>query len=489
MGNIKISYLVLLSVLLGCDKYGELVIDPNRPTEVHPSLLLTNIESGAFSQVSTGAGFACRYIVFTDGYSTSQAYGWQRAGFDGYSSLLQVHKMMEEAERMGLDNYRALGKFFRAYFLTQMTLTFGDIPYSHAMQGDAGVFKPAYDPQLEVYQGILKELTEANEMLGSDGGEINGDIIYDGDILKWKKLVNSFKLRVLISLSAKEGNSALQVVNRFREIIDDPATYPVFTGLEDQGQLVFLDRDENRYPLFNDKFSQTATYMEQTFVNLLKARRDPRLFLFAVPEKKAVDIGQPGYEKSFSSYGGLDAGAYVNDNVQLLTEQGIGSPLHPRYYSDAVNEPGIAVGYPELQFNLAEAVVRGWIDGDASAYYYNGIRASMEFYGVDQEKIAGYLNERLVVYNPDQDIEQINTQKYLAYFMNSGWEPFYNQRRTGIPEFAVGPATQNGGQVPRRWMYPQAELDNNFENVAEAVNRQFEGNDNINGMMWLLIPE
>jgi hypothetical protein len=38
-------------------------------------------------------------------------------------------------------------------------------------------------------------------------------------------------------------------------------------------------------------------------------------------------------------------------------------------------------------------------------------------------------------------------------------------------------------------MYPQSELDNNFENVAEAINRQYDGNDNINGVMWLLKPE
>lgn len=487
----KIRYIIVLMLfaVVGCEQYETLVKDPNRPTEVHPSLLLTNIEASAFSQVSTGAGFACRYIVFTDGYSTNQSYGWQRAGFGGYSSLLQVKKMMEEAEKTGLVNYLALGRFFRAFYLTQMTLTFGDIPYSESMKGDDGEFTPAYDPQEEVYFGILQELTEANEMLSSDGGEIGGDVIYDGDILKWKKLINTFKLRVLLSLSAKEGNSTLDIAGQFREIVEDPATTPIFTSLEEQGQLVFFDRDENRYPLFNDKSTQTATYMERTFVDLLRARRDPRLFTFALPEKRAVDVGQPGYEKSFSSYGGLDAGSYVNDNVQLLTEEGIGSPLHPRYYFDPVNEPSIAVGYPELQFNLAEAAVRGWIDADASVHYYNGIRASLEFYGIEPLKINNYLNERLVAYNEDQAMELINTQKYLAFYMNSGWESFYNQRRTGIPQFAVGPATQNGGLVPKRWMYPQDELDNNFENVAEAVNRQFNGNDNINGNMWMLLPE
>jgi len=487
----KIKYMILAALLasVGCDKYETLTNDPNKPTEVHPSLLLTNIQAGAFSQVSTGAGYACRYIVFTDGYSTNQAYGWQRAGFGGYNSLLQVKKMIEEAERFELANYIAIGKYFRAYFMTQLTQTFGDIPFSEAMLGDEGVFTPVYDTQEEVYLGILQELSEANAMLSEEGGEIEGDIIFDGNVLNWKRLINSFKLRVLLSLSAKEDNAALNVADQFNEIYSDPETYPIFTGLENQGQLVFLDRDENRYPLFNNKSAQTATYMEKTFVDLLKARRDPRLFTFAEPEKRAVDVGQPGYETSYSSYGGLNAGDYVADNVQKLTEEGIGSPLDPRYYFDPVNEPSIAVGYPELQFNLAEAALRGWIEAEPSEFYYKGIRASMEFYGIDPDKISSYLNERLVVYDESNAMEQINTQKYLAFYMNSGWEPFYNQRRTGIPEFVVGPATQNGGQIPKRWMYPQSELDNNFNNVADAINRQYDGNDNINGVMWLLKPE
>jgi len=487
----KLKFLIVPFVItfFGCEDFDTLTKDPNRPTEVHPSLLLTNIEVTAFNEVSVGAAYACRYYVFTDGYSTSQTYGWQRAGFGGYSSLLQVYKMMEEAAKNNLENYIALGKFFRAYHLTQMTLTFGDIPYSEAMRGDEGIFKPKYDTQEEVYAAILQELTEADQMLDQSKGAIEGDIIYNGDILKWKKLVNSFKLRVLMSLSAKEGNTDLNVAERFREIYENPETYPVFTSLADQGQLVFVDRDDNRYPLFHDKSSTTATYMERTFVDLLKARRDPRLFRFALPDKRAVEVGQPGYMTSYSSYSGLDAGAYVSDNLALLTDEGKGSPLNTRYHEDPVNEPSIAVGYPELEFNLAEAALRGWIDADVSELYYKGIRASMEFFGIASDRINTYLNGNMVRYDGTKAMEQIIIQKYIACFMNSGWEPFYNQRRTGIPTFAVGPSTQNGGQVPSRWMYPQEELDNNFDHVAEAINRQFDGNDNINGVMWLLIPE
>jgi len=491
MKILKFSLAVMFATIIGsCEDFNSLTKDPNKPTDVHPSLILTDLEANAFNQVSAGAGYACRYFVYTDGYSTDQTYGWQRSNFNGYNDyLLQAYKMNQEAEKRNLKNYQALAKFFRAWQFTQLTLTFGDIPYSEALQGDEGLFKPVYDTQEEVYTGILQELKDANEMLNESNGEITGDIIYEGDILKWKKLINSFKLRVLMSLSAKEGNANLNVAARFREIYEDPDTYPIFASLDEQAQLVFYDRDANRYPFFNDRSIQTAHYMERTFVNLLKLRKDPRLFQFASPERKAVEVGQPGYQTSFSSFGGLDAGAYVNDNVQRLTEKGEGSPLNPRYYSDPVNEPSIAVGYPELQFNLAEAALRGWITADTSELYEKGITASMQFYGIPSAKIDAYLNEALVRFDPSNAFEQINTQKYLSFFLNSGWESFYNQRRTGIPTFVVGPSTQNGGQVPKRWLYPQDELDNNFENVAEAINRQFGGNDDVNGVMWLLKPE
>lgn len=479
-----------LLLFAACDGIDELGQDPNRATEVNPSLLLTGIEVSAFNEISDGAALASRYLVFTDGIADEQYYGWQRSGFGPYADLRQVSKMIEEAERIGNDNYIALGRFFRAYFFHGLTRTFGDIPYSGALAGETGAaYFPAYDRQEDVYAAILEELEEANSLLGDDKGEIGGDIVYGGDLQKWKKLVNSFRLRVLIDLSAKEGNSRLDVKGQFSRIFNDPATYPIFTSLADQAQLEFFDRDGNRYPNYNNRSLQTAYYMEATFTNLLREREDPRLFVFAEPERRAVENGQPGYQLNFGSYGGLDGGAQLTDNVLTASTQGIGSPVDPRYHSDPVGEPSIAVGYPELMFNLAEAAARGWITADANSFYQKGIRASMEFYAVPNARITTYLNHPKVVFDAGKAVEMILTQKYLAFFFNSGWEPFYNQRRTGFPEFVVGPGTLNNGQIPKRWMYPQEELLYNLDNVSAAINRQFSGNDNVNGVMWLLVEE
>lgn len=472
-----------------CESFEDLSVDPNRASEVNPGLLLTNILVEAFNIPSADAALASQYLVFTDGVADEQYYGWQRAGFGGYNSLRQVDKMMQEANRTGNENYVAIGKFFRAWFFHDLTRTFGDVPYSQALKGEEEGFAPAYDSQEAIYAGILQELEEANALLDEAKGPVNGDFIYEGDLQKWKQLINSFRIRVLTDLSWKEGNTAIDPKGQMAKMLADPAQYPLFSSNADHAQLVYVDRDDNRYPHYNNRSLQTAYYLSSTFADLLKAYNDPRLFTYADPERRAVENGQPGFEMIVGAYGGLESGAQLTTNVLAASTEGKGSPVDDHYHSDPEGEPCIALGYPELQFNLAEAAARGWISANAQTHYENGIRASMEFYGIPEARIQAYLAHPQVAFDAGQAIEQINTQKYLSLFMHSGWESFYNHRRTGFPEFRIGDGTQNNGQVPKRWMYPQSELDYNQAQVSEAITRQFGGNDNVNQEMWLLQAE
>jgi hypothetical protein len=486
MKNIKIFCLV--AVLLwanSCKEFEELQIDPNRAIQTHPSLILTNLEVSTFRVIDVGAALASRMMVFTDGASDEQYYSWQRAGFNRYNNLRQSAKMKEEAERLGLENYVPLSTFFNSVHIIEITKVFGDVPYSDAMRATEGVYKPAYDRQEDIYVKVLDDLKAANNALDPDNGEITGDVIYEGDIMKWKKLINSYTLRVLMSLSNKTNNQNLDVINRFREIVQNPEQYPIFVSNDDNGALHFHDLADNRYPYLNNNNFKTAYYMEESFINLLKGMQDPRLFRFADP--KPQGSGLP--EDDFDAYGGLDGSAPLADNTNRLVN-GEGSRVDERYYLDPVNEPSILMGYAEVQFTLAEAAARGWISADAATHYENGVRASFDFYGIAEGEQDAYLQQSSVVYDPAKGVEMIITQKYLNFFLNGGWEAFYNHLRTGFPEFSVdGGGVLNNGQVPKRWMYPQDELQLNTENVQAAIQRQFPEGDNINGEMWLLKTE
>lgn len=477
----KYILLILLPFLaINCSKVEDLQDDPNRATAVGPDLLLTNIETTAFNNVSLNAALATRYLANTDAVNQYQYYNWTRADFDGYDNLKQVKKMVEEAKRTDEQIYQILGTFFNAYFTVELTQVFGDVPYTEAIKATENLYTPVYDKQESIYKSVLDSLQSASLALAQNDESIRGDVVYNGDKTKWQKLINSYTLRVLMSLSAKTDNADLNVIGRFQKIVDNPTDFPLFESNADNGALNFVDIQSNRYPLFNSNDVQTAYYMEKSFVQRLQEFEDPRLF--AMAQKKPSAASAP--DTDFSAYGGLLGSAKLSDNG-AETLAGEASQLNPRYYADPINEPSLLMGNAELQFILAEAAARGWINAEASTFYNAGIEASMQFYGITDA--TGYLENPNVQLQNTTAIAQIMTQKHIALFLNTGWQMFYEQRRTGFPELNVnGGGILNEGRIPKRFMYPQNETINNPENLNSAIESQFPQGDDINAKIWLV---
>lgn len=478
-----ISILLAGLILVSCQSFEDLQLDPNRPVQAEPSLLLTAIEANAFSTISAGAALASRQLIYTNSATDNQYYGWQRSGFGDYDQLRQVLKLKEEAERTNNDSYRALALFFQSYYIIKLSNTFGDVPFSTAVMGQEGNFLPEYDSQESIFTQVLKDLRTANTMLGPESGEILGDIIFGGDQMKWKMLINSFTLRILMSMSIKENDTALNIKGRFAEIYSNPNSFPIMRSNDDNGALRFLDLEGNRYPFFNSNELRTAYYMEKSFVERLKDKNDPRLFVYADQTSNGRDLP----ENDFNAYLGLGGAEPLAENTNEILS-GNGSPIDSRYHSDPENQPSLLMGYPELAFTIAEAAQRGWINADPSAYYEEAIRSSMEFNGLTDSEITAYLDQETVRFDNQRGLTQILEEKHTAFFMNTGWEAFYNQRRTGIPEFSLSNQIINPGGIPKRWMYPQNEVQLNLSNMNDALQRQFNGQDDVNGVMWLLRP-
>lgn len=482
---------LFIAALASCKKLQDFQVNPNNPTIADPSLVLTNLERVAFSTVTTDAALASRQLVYTQSSSNAQYYGWQRGGFS-YADITQTVKMEQEAARVSKQNYRYIGKFFRAYFIVEMTQMFGDIPYSKMMQSisnndftDTAAIRPLYDKQEDIYLGVLNDLKIASDSLSSQQTAIGGDIIYNGNIDSWKKLINSFTLRVLMSLSKKESNTTLNIKQRFNEIVSDPAKYPLFGSNADNGRLPYYNITGNQYPYYNDNSMKTDFYLDSSFVDILQGLKDPRLFVFGAP---TVASGLP--VKNFNAYDGLVGSAPLDYNTN---KRGLGmaSQINTRFSGDPANEPSLLMGYAELQFILAEAVMRGWISGNADDLYKKGIAAALNFsnfkYFYSGADSTSYIDQPALTLQPGNEIKQIITQKYIGMFMNTGWQPFYEQRRTGYPVFeTAGAGILNGGKIPKRWMYPSDEYTNNPTNVQNAVKAQYPDGDDINGTMWLI---
>ena len=483
MKAIKIYIFLLMTVLgiMGCSRVEDFQDDPNRPKSVDAESILPGIEVSAFNTIKAEAALASRQLTYINGVNAQQYYNWQRGSFGVYDNIKQVQKMVEEANKKGGKEYIALARFFKSYYFISLSETFGDIPYSEAI--DINNFFPKYDDQKTIYKSVLSELALANTELSNLNLTIAGDIVYEGNILKWRKLINSYRLRILMDLSKKVDDPDLNVKQVFASIVNNPTQNPIMEISDNSGQLPFYNLVNNRYPFFNSNDLQTAYYMEQSFVDKLKNSKDPRLFMMA--EKKTSTLGTTPNDP-FSYYDGLYGSGDLGQN-STKASNGLASRINQRYFKDPINEPTILMGYSELQFVLAEAVVRGWISGNANTYYLKAINASMSFYKVSPTDVSAYLAQPSINLQPGTEIEQIMNQKHTALFFNTGWRIFYDQRRTGFPKFNTdGPGILNNGKIPKRWMYPASENSTNNANLNSAITKQYPGGDDINETMWLI---
>ena len=522
--------IVLLSLLMvfsmSCEKtFEELEVNPNSPVSVPASLVLQGIEADMYN--NTGRPFSAemrwnQFYLSNYNYYATNEYTWTAAP-DHFMTLKNVVKMEEEAIKLGADAvnpYTAAGKFFRAFFYDQMSKRVGDLPMSESLKGVENL-NPKYDTQKQVYVQILKLLEDSNAefstLIAKGNQTLTGDFYYGGDLKKWQKAVNAFQLRVLVSLSKKEADADLGVKAKFAAIVSNPTKYPLFASNSES--LQFVSNLYNKYPSNPDNFGFDATRqnMSKAYVERLTERKDPRVMVTCEPAGGALKAGK--LASDFSAYAGAEAGEDLSD---MSSKAGInnGSDFAPgvysfqnrkRYYSNYVGENTFILGYSEMCFNIAEGVNRGWATADAEKWYNQGISASMEFYGIKEGsntmtysktgsrdaadartfnidfKMADYVSQANVKYEAGTaGLEKILTQKYLAFFMNSGMEAYFNWRRTGFPKFYQGVGNGNSNRIAVRWQYPLSERTTNATNYKAAIASQFSGKDDINDLVWML---
>lgn len=517
-----IALLAIVFIAQSCKKEG-LDTDPNRATQVTPDLVLNGICNDIFLKPWGSEARFCQYNCCNYNYYGNQEYNWGGATLY-FTTLKNVTKMEEEAIRVGyaqVNPYGALAKFFKAYLYYQMTMLVGDLPLSQAL--NPSIAQPAYDSQKEIFRQVITWLDAANSemasLAASGTASFSGDIYYGNNLSSWRKANNALMLRVLTTLSKKENDADLNIKAKFAAVLADPTKYPLFSGNQDNLQYQY-NSTFNKYPTNPDNFGFDATRynMSATWLNNAAAIKDPRTFFAAEPAGKKIKDGlQP------TDYNAFVGAASSQDLSDMSSKAGIdnGTGILPgeysfynrkRYYSTYTAENTIQIGYPEMCFNIAEAIQRGWVSGSAEDWYVKGIQASHSFFGIQNGPIdvyffkAGgkvtnaadynkytvnfdwntYYNQPAVKYSGS--LNQILLQKYLAFFQNSGWEGYFNFRRTAQPAFSDnGPGTANSGKIPRRFQYPGSERTNNFNNLNKALISQFgAASDDINADMWLL---
>jgi len=521
--------LMLLSVSSCKKSFEDLTKNPNVPLSVPASLLFNGIENNMVDLPDGQDEIWSQYYIYNYNYYGNNTYDFG-SGNDYYATLKNVLLMEGQATTSGgatVNPYEALGKFFRAYFFSKMSLERGDIPMTQALQGLSNL-TPKYDTQKAVMiqslawlESANTDLTQliANPSVGGTGlgATIGGDIFFGGDLTKWQKIVNAYHLRLLLQLSKKvTSDPDMDIATKFAAIVGNPVTYPLLQSSSDNLQYTFVT-PTNFYPQNPDNFGQNGSRQNssQTYIKLLTTFQDPRVYVTAEPARHYVDDLHQS-PTDFASFIGADPGLdlgimYNNAGLQLYSFIN-----RKHYYSTYTGEPSIQIGFSEQEFNIAEGINRGWATGNAETHYTNGIQASLAYYniptttgafvayfyrpGSSDVKVASnydtysinfdfttYYAQPLVKYaGGATGLTQILQQRYLALFRHAGLESYFTYRRTGVPVFTTGPGTDNGQRIALRFKYPSSERTANTTNYNSALASQYGGNDDINGVMWIL---
>ena len=546
----SLIYIAAFALLAGsCNKQiQDKESNPNKPSTVPPGLILGTVLT-AMSGINGSSGLGSlggtnswdlvhgwnQYHCQNYNYYGNNIYAWtdnsvnsdgSSAGpFNSYLVLKNVIQMENEVTSSGgaaVNPYEALGRFIEAFYYYNLTSLMGDVPQVQALDAPNNA-SPTYTSQEQVFAYVLNQLDSANTDLttliaaGDNSLSSTQDIYYAGNLVQWQKAVNSFKLRVLISLSNQATDATLNIPARFAAVVNNPTQYPIFGSQADDLAFVYNPGGGNTYstyPFNPSNFGSIAARfnMAYTYVNALTTINDPRVFITCDPAWALVgtDPNPAQFQYFVGASTGLALGTmYANASAGLYSFIG-----RYRYYSNFTGDPDVLVGYKEQLFNIAEGVERGWVSGNAETFYQAGIAASFAFYGLDITQTnftayflppganavtqvapypftfnyANYYAQPAVKLSttPATAIGQIVLQKYIALFENSGYEAYYNYRRTGVPAFQGGSGVGNNGVIPLRWAYPVTEQTQNKANWSAALSNQSFSADDLNQTMWLL---
>lgn len=348
-------------------------------------------------------------------------------------------------------NRAAIIDILTVYTYQVLVDSFGDIPYSQALDV-VNTPLPKYDNDTEVYNNLLTKLNTAISQLdtGYESISASQDVIYGGDVSKWKLFANSLKAKLAINLADVNPTVAKQNLEQAY------AAGLILTNT-DNALLKYNSFAPNYNPMYEELVSSNRNDFvpASVFVDRLNTLNDPRRPVYFTPLANTTDTYVGG------NYG------YTNTQPYETSYSHIGDRLK------TANEPGVLIDAAEMNFILAEAAERGFSVGlSAATYYKNAIMASLAYWGVNPVNSEAYYNQASVNYATATGTwkQKIGNQAWIAMY-NRGFESWTFFRRLDSPGITA-PASAfpvAEGKIPVRLTYPSTEPNVNGANYQAAA--------------------
>ncbi|WBO83150.1 SusD/RagB family nutrient-binding outer membrane lipoprotein [Hymenobacter yonginensis] len=476
-------YLMMMGLVFGTnacsdDKLDEINTNPNSPVDAPLALLMPQVAvDAAFGISGTDlAWYSSIFVEHTAGVhaqfesadkranasfnATATSNNWD----DIYATELQDLDLMISRGSTGgaeADSWRYVGiaKVLKAYVMSVTTDLFGRVPYSEANKGAANL-KPTYDTQQSIYTSLNALLDEAIVDLDKPSAKTPGsaDFYYNGDAAKWKKAAYALKVRLANHLSKRDpAGSAAAVLAALPNAFASSADNLSFTK--------YTSTAIGENPWFQEENDRSHFAVSTTFFNILRnttaatdanpADNDPRIPFLIDPVGRVATAARVGAPN----------GTAINDQ---------GRTRYSRASVNLVNATAVQpmLTYSELKFIEAEARLRTGDRTGAYAAYVTAVNADLsikggtDFLSTSTSATSLEFRNRVFVGATNLTLRDIITQKYISFFVYQSIEAYNDYRRTGFPTLNN---PRNSVFFPRRFPYPQSELDTNAENVPTTA--------------------
>jgi hypothetical protein len=520
---IKISFgLLLVLFIMGCTKnFDEINSNPNQPAEVTTPTLLTAACKGLCDDIYDewwGGRQSMLYAQYwvqrnypsEDRYAIRQNVNNQywRLIYHDVKNLVQVIKLNTDADTKAAaaiygdnNNQIAVATIMKVWAMQICADTWGDIPYSEAFKGDDPVNPiptPKYDKLQDIYASFAKELKDAVDMINLDAtGFTSGDVVFGGDMAKWKKFGNSLRLRVAMRISNTDNYAAANAIANEEGV-------EFMTSNGDNAAFEYVGGGSTNSPLYDAWWTSARNdfTVAKPFINILKGVDDTLQNPIKVnPFHGLVDPRLQIYSRP--RHAGTYKGLYYGIPYGMAegpTQKYWSAGYAPNWYGPAAYDISRApvilnpkfspvyMEYAEVEFMLSE--LNNW----DQTHYINGVSASINYWKDLSIKFEGRdalwvhdmdsLRDAFVAALPAANRENVLTQKYLAFY-NQAYQAWAEYRRTGEPQMLIKPGQitnldADGNPIlftplveittiPWRMTYPQQEFTVNGTNATAAA--------------------
>lgn len=540
--------LAVSSLFVGCsdDYMSDLNTDPTKESTIDPNAQLTTAQLQTYGNLGMMEIYRNYFYAFTQ-----QLMGcWNTTNYGGRHTIDNnemgriwtnfypnaIKNLTDAEDRTRTDaaqsNINAALRVYRVYIMSIITDTYGDVPYKEAGQGFIkGITAPRFDTQQEIYEDFFVQLDSALQQFNASGDKITGDVIYDGDIAKWKKLTNSLRLRFAMRISdvapdmaRKEFEKALNADGGVIMSASDNALIKYMALAFSFGAESYNDYRGNALSklLFGNDPANNPSYICATLFNQMRNTKDPRTFIMsrcyfdglmsATSTENRIDLTEEMIAKNIP-FAPCEPGAFswepwpTGYSSDILAEVAKKDPsvsatvareVEPKLANNFLkgDNPGVVMTSAEVKFLMAEAKLKGWnVNGSVAELYSRGVREAMDLwadsYGckkISDEEFKTFIEANNIGHTAEQAKEAINVQAWILHFTNPA-ECWANVRRSNYPrmkspvDYGFGQFVTGGAAIPVRLCYPVLESSYNKESYDEALQRM-GGTDDWHTRVW-----